>query len=499
MLLLRALVARFWRDAVPGRADPLGHRAARPLAAAAFRRRRHPRRRRRSRPRRLRVRAAVVRPVRRVPLPALRHRRLRRRHPRAAPGDRAVARAGRGDEHRRHGALRRLVGRADAGARSRGMTGGRHAVTCNGRALPLDADRRARRVRRGRALSRVEPAVGAASDDRRAGAADVRPRRHCGRSARSAAARITSRIRAGATTRRSRSTPTRPRRAASRASGRTATRRGRSPCIPSRRIRRRRRRSTCAGSRDPHALRAESHRLPAPRQRPHRAVSVGVRAPAQRHVHPAHRGHRRRALDAGSRAGDPRRDGVARARLRRGSVLPDAADGPLPRGARRPARARPRVSRLHVARTSSTRCARSSMARGEKPRYDGRWRPENAEGHDAAARRRAGDPLSQPGRRASSPGTTRVKGRIEIANAELDDLVHRARRRHADVQLLRRRRRRRHAHHARDPRRRPRQQHAAPDQHPARARCDAAGVRAPADRARRGRRQAVEAPRRASA
>ena len=28
------------------------------------------------------------------------------------------------------------------------------------------------------------------------------------------------------------------------------------------------------------------------------------------------------------------------------------------------------------------------MARGEKPRYDGRWRPENARGHDAAARRR---------------------------------------------------------------------------------------------------------------
>ena len=58
------------------------------------------------------------------------------------------------------------------------------------------------------------------------------------------------------------------------------------------------------------------------------------RAPPRRHVHPAHRGHRRRALDAGRGAGDPRRDGVARARLRRGPVLPDAADGPLSRGHR---------------------------------------------------------------------------------------------------------------------------------------------------------------------
>ena len=35
------------------------------------------------------------------------------------------------------------------------------------------------------------------------------------------------------------------------------------------------------------------------------------------------------------------------------------------------------------------------MARGEKPRYDGRWRPENAAGQDAAGGRGAGDPLQQ--------------------------------------------------------------------------------------------------------
>ena len=109
-------------------------------------------------------------------------------------------------------------------------------------------------------------------------------------------------------------------------------------------------------------------------------------------------------------------------------------------------------------------------ARGEKPRYDGRWRPENAQ---PARRRRAG---VAPVIRFRNPDDgvvawdDAVKGRIEIANAELDDLVIARARRHADLQLLRRRRRSRHAHHARHPRRRPRQQHAAADQHLPRAR-----------------------------
>jgi glutamyl-tRNA synthetase len=64
----------------------------------------------------------------------------------------------------------------------------------------------------------------------------------------------------------------------------------------------------------------------------------------------------------------------------------------------------------------------AQTARGEKPRYDGRWRPENAVGLTPP-------PGAAPVIRFRNPDTgsvvwdDRVKGRIEIANAELDDLV----------------------------------------------------------------------------
>jgi glutamyl-tRNA synthetase len=64
----------------------------------------------------------------------------------------------------------------------------------------------------------------------------------------------------------------------------------------------------------------------------------------------------------------------------------------------------------------------AQTARGEKPRYDGRWRPENAAGLTPPAG-------IAPVVRFRNPATgsvawdDRVKGRIEIANAELDDLV----------------------------------------------------------------------------
>ena len=62
------------------------------------------------------------------------------------------------------------------------------------------------------------------------------------------------------------------------------------------------------------------------------------------------------------------------------------------------------------------------MARGEKPRYDGRWRPENSSG-------KTPPPDVTPVLRFRNPDTgvvawdDGVKGRIEFANTELDDLV----------------------------------------------------------------------------
>jgi glutamyl-tRNA synthetase len=62
------------------------------------------------------------------------------------------------------------------------------------------------------------------------------------------------------------------------------------------------------------------------------------------------------------------------------------------------------------------------MARGDKPRYDGRWRPENSAGL-------VPPPHVLPVLRFRNPDTgivawdDGVKGRIEFANTELDDLV----------------------------------------------------------------------------
>ena len=107
-----------------------------------------------------------------------------------------------------------------------GFNAERHVVTCNGRRAAADVDRPARRIRRRRALQGLEAAVGAASDHRRPRAADLRHLSIAGTGARSAAASITSPIRAAATTRPSRSIPTRRRRGGWRASRITATRPG---------------------------------------------------------------------------------------------------------------------------------------------------------------------------------------------------------------------------------------------------------------------------------
>ena len=161
-----------------------------------------------------------------------RHRRTtvstgrRRDRARAAPGDRALARAGRGGDRRRHRALRRLLGRAAPGVGA-GHRPGRHLVTCQGVPVPLTPTGAERRVLRRRPLPRLAAVVGAAPDDRGARAAPLRRRRHRGRRPASAARRTTSSTPAAAPTTTRRSTPTRPRPAGPAGSSRSATPPGR--------------------------------------------------------------------------------------------------------------------------------------------------------------------------------------------------------------------------------------------------------------------------------
>ena len=108
----RRLLARAVRD----EAGAVGHGAARPVHAPLFRLARLRGRARRSPPCGLCLRARVVRPAPRVPLPGLRRRDGARGAPDAAPGARALARPRRGHRGRRRGALRRFLRRAAGGA-----------------------------------------------------------------------------------------------------------------------------------------------------------------------------------------------------------------------------------------------------------------------------------------------------------------------------------------------------------------------------------------------
>ena len=134
-----------------------------------------------------------------------------RRRARAAPGARALARAGRGGGGGGTVALRRFVASSACRAGSPAGSTDRHVVACNGRAVPLHPTGTERRVRRRRALQGLAARRRPAPDDPGARAAGLRPRRHLERPLARRLHLPRRRIPAGATTTPSRSTPTRPR------------------------------------------------------------------------------------------------------------------------------------------------------------------------------------------------------------------------------------------------------------------------------------------------
>ena len=81
-------------------------------------------------------------------------------------------------------------------------------------------------------------------------------------------------------------------------------------------------------SRPARPLRAQPDRASARRQRAHGAVQLAAGARPRRHVHPPHRGHGRRAVDAPSPSSDSRGPALARARLGRGPGPRRTACGP---------------------------------------------------------------------------------------------------------------------------------------------------------------------------
>ena len=96
-------------------------------------------------------------------------------------------------------------------------------------------------------------------------------------------------------------------------------------------------------------------------------VQLAVRAPHGRHVHPAHRGHRRHPLDAGSDRPDPARAAVARPRLGRRSVPPEPPLRDVPRRRRPAGRRRATRTSASAPRTRSRSATTKRCKAGRKP------------------------------------------------------------------------------------------------------------------------------------
>ncbi len=227
---------------------------------------------------------------------------------------------------------------------------------------------------------------------------------------------------------------------------------------------------------------------------------------ARRHVHPAHRGHRRERSTAASEAAiidDLRWLGL------------DWDEGPDVGGDVGPYRQSERLD-LYAAHTRGS-CSRaatpttaSARRSGSRPSVRRRWPPARRRSTPAPAARSIRPPMraAHRGRRARrrSGSACRadrdvsfddlVRGTVSFHTDVIGDPVIVRSRRHPGLQLRRRRRRRADADHARRARRGPHLEHAAADAALRGARLDAAGVRAPLARARPRPRAAVEAARR---
>ena len=383
--------------------------------------------------------------------PRFRQRELRRCLARVEAGDRALARAGRGSERNRRCALCRLVARAPAG-----QGGGGDARSPSHRVqsprVAAVADGHARRVRRRRALSRLESAVGAASHHPRASAADLRHRRRlvgavAGRLhlPRHTSGRSQLRYVSGQRER-SRGAPRRALPPAGTHAGPDGTATGTTQPGDARHARlalaacgvgRRRGWAT-----PPRSLR---YNFPLLRERLATVAEIRTRfAPSPTGY--LHLGSARTALFAWAFARHYRGQfilriedtDVARSTAEAVKAIFDSMtwlglgydEGPYFQ-MQRIERYRAMLASM-VAKGTAYLCYTTpaeldalraeQTARGEKPRYDGRWRPENAVGKTPPV---GVDPVV----RFKNPLTgsviwdDQVKGRIEIANAELDDLV----------------------------------------------------------------------------
>ena len=248
-----------------------------------------------------------------------------------------------------------------------------------------------------------------------------------------------------------------------------------------------------------------SHRSTARRQRAHGAVQLAAGPRQGRHLHPAHRGHRRRALDA--RVGDehPRGPALARPRLGRGAgrrraarpVPPERAAAPVRVVRERAGRRRPCLLLLLFAGEARGGPRSRRRRPSRPPKYHGTCRALTRD--EARARIEAGE---RPVVRFKVPENVEVTFH-DLVRGDVT-LQHRGDRRSGDralgrparVQLRRRGRRCADGDHARDPRRGSHLEHAAAGADLPGARLHAAGVRAPLARDGAGPHAALEAARR---